>query len=97
MRRVEPQVRPFQLWGLLGAEALLVAVAAWYVSGLEGLASLGQRTLSDVAASLGWGVAQAELPQPAAGDLFLLILAGLLAVLSLWHLALLARQPLRSR
>lgn len=95
MRRVAPRSRPFAVWGLLGPEAVVVLVAAWYVSGVGGLISVGRRALSEAAASIGWGAGQGDLPQPGAQDPFLLLLAVLLAALTLWHLSLLARSPRR--
>lgn len=85
------QVRPALLWSLPGAELALFLVALWYVSGLEGLVELVGRAASDAGAVLGWGAGLADLPAPPAGDLFLLLVAGLLLVVTLYHLSLLAR------
>ena len=90
------RTRPLEVWGLLAAEALLVLVAGWYVSGLGGLLRLGSRTAADVGAWLEWLGGQALLPAPPTGDVFLLLLAGLLALVSLLHLALLSRHGLPS-
>ena len=93
------QVRPgpsgaLHVWGFLAAEALLVVVAGWYVSGIGGLLGLGGRTAEDVALWLGWLGGQTGPPSPAAGDVFLLLISGLLVLVTLVHLALLSRQAL---
>ena len=67
-------------------------VAAWYTSGIGGLAGIARRTASDVAAFLDWGTGNGDLPTPIPGDVFILLVALLLAAFSLWHLSLLARQ-----
>jgi len=92
MRRVAPRIRPLEVWGLLVPEVLLVLVAAWYTSGIGGLAEVARRTASDVAAFVGWGTGSGDLPAPIPGDLFMLVVTLLLAAVSLWHLSLLARQ-----
>ncbi len=96
LRRVRGErVGPLRLWGPLAVEVALCAIALWYVSGLSGISQLVQRTASDAASLVGWGVGQADLPAPAAGDVFLLLVCGLLTVVTLYHLALLARQAPR--
>lgn len=92
MRRVAPRSRALEVWGLLVPEALLMLVAAWYTSGIGGLVEITRRTASDAAAFLDWGAGGGNLPAPAPGDLFMLLVTLLLAVLTLWHLSLLARQ-----
>ncbi|HXM56792.1 MAG TPA: zf-HC2 domain-containing protein [Candidatus Dormibacteraeota bacterium] len=93
LRRVRrDRVGPLRLWGPLAVELLLVVVAFWYVSGLDGLSFLVQRTAADMAALAGWGAGQADLPAPPTGDVFLLLVCGLLLVTTLYHLALLSRQ-----
>jgi anti-sigma factor RsiW len=93
LRRVRRErVGPLRLWGPLAVELALVVVAFWYVSGLDGLSFLVQRTASDVAALAGWGAGQADLPAPPTADVFLLLVCGLLLVTTLYHLTLLSRQ-----
>jgi predicted anti-sigma-YlaC factor YlaD len=93
LRRVRRQrVGPLGVWGPLAVEVVLSVVALWYVSGLNGLSQLVERTASDVGAMAGWGVGEADLPAPAAGDVFLLLVCGLLLVTTVYHLSLLARQ-----
>ena len=92
LRRVQGEkIGPLHLWGPLVVELLLAVVALWYVSGLQGLSLLVQRTASDVGSLIGWGAGLSELPAPAAGDVFLLLVCGLLMVTTLYHLTLLAR------
>jgi anti-sigma factor RsiW len=92
LRRVHGEtLTPLHLWGPLVVEVILAMVALWYVSGLDGLSLLASRTASDVGSLIGWGAGLSDLPAPAAGDVFLLLVCGLLMVTTLYHLALLAR------
>jgi anti-sigma factor RsiW len=93
LRRVHREtLTPLHLWGPAVVEVLLALVALWYVSGLDGLSVLVQRTASDVGSLIGWGAGLSDLPAPAAvGDVFLLLVCGLLMATTLYHLALLAR------
>ena len=92
LRRVHGEtLTPLHLWGPLVIEVILALIALWYVSGLDGLSLLVSRTASDVGSLIGWGAGLSELPAPAAGDVFLLLVCGLLMVTTLYHLALLAR------
>jgi len=96
LRRVRvDRVSPMRLWAPLGAELVLFLVALWYVSGLGGLVTLVQRTAADAGGVLGWGAGQTDLPPPAAGDLFLLLVCGLLVATTIYHLTLLTRLGLR--
>jgi anti-sigma factor RsiW len=93
LRRVRGEtIGPLRLWGPLVVELLLAVVALWYVSGLDGLSLIVRRTVSDVGSLIGWGAGQAALPAPAAGDVFLLLVCGLLMLTTVYHLTLLARQ-----
>ena len=89
------RVGPLGIWGPLAVELGLVVVAFWYVSGLDGLSLLVQRTTSDVVGLVAWGAGQADLPAPAPGDVFLLLLCCLLLVTTVFHLSLLSRQSPR--
>jgi hypothetical protein len=89
--------RPLQVWGLFATEAVLVLIAGWYLSGFTGLLDLAGRTAGDIGGWISWFGGQAALPDPAAGDLFLLLICGLLVVVTIFHLTLLARHgPVRS-
>lgn len=93
LRRVRGErVGPLRVWGPLAVELALCLVALWYVSGLNGLSILLQRTVSDVASLIGWGAGQADPPAAPIGDVFLLLMAGLLTMTTVYHLTLLARQ-----
>lgn len=87
----QERVGPLGLWGPLAVELVLFLVTLWYVSGPRGLSHLIQRTASDVGALAGWGVGQADLPAPPTGDVFLLLVCGLLVATTLYHLVLLSR------
>jgi anti-sigma factor RsiW len=97
LRRVRlDRVDPLRLWGPLAVELALVVVCLWYLSGLDGVTLLVQRTVADVTAFAGWGAGQAALPSPPAGDVFLLLVCGLLLATTVYHLALLSRQGART-
>jgi predicted anti-sigma-YlaC factor YlaD len=85
-----------RLWGLPAAELLLFGVVLWYLSGPQGLLRLMQRTATDAAGLLGWGAGVARLPAATAGDVFLLLLFGLLVAVTVYHLTLLARAGFRT-
>ena len=89
------RIGPVRLWAPLAVELALSVVALWYVSGFDGLSTLVQHTTADVGAVVGWGLGEAELPAPAGGDVFLLLVCALLLVTTLYHLALLSRQGQR--
>jgi predicted anti-sigma-YlaC factor YlaD len=78
-------------WALLIPEALLVAFIVWYVSGLDGLASVAGGTLSDLQSLLNWGAGAATVPSVPVADVFLLIALIALAVTAAYHLSVLAR------
>lgn len=84
-------VRPLHLWSLFASEAVLVLMAAWYLSGFAGMLDLAGRTAADVSGWIGWFAGQAGPPDPAEGDLFLLLICGALVVVTILHLALLSR------
>lgn len=73
------------------AEAILVALAVWYLSGIQGLATLGARIAGEASQLLGWGTGAAQLPAPPAGDLFVLLVSLALALVCAFHLALLSQ------
>jgi anti-sigma factor RsiW len=93
LRRIHRErVGPVRLWAPLAMEIALSLVVLWYLSGFDGLSLLVQREAGDAGALIGWGLGQAALPAPPAGDVFLLLVCGLLMMTTLYHLTLLSRQ-----
>ena len=82
---------PRRAWTLLIPEALLLAFIVWYVSGLDGLASVATGTLADLQNLLNWTAGAATLPKVPVADVFLLIALIALAVTAAYHLAVLVR------
>jgi predicted anti-sigma-YlaC factor YlaD len=78
-------------WTLLAPEALLVAFILWYLSGLDGLASLAAGTLSDLQGLAGWGAGAAPLPTVPAADVLLLGALIALTAIAAYHVSVLAR------
>lgn len=78
-------------WTLLAPEGLLVAFIVWYLSGLDGLASLTSGTWSDLQTLAGWGAGTAPLPSIPVADVFLLAALIALTVIAAYHLSVLAR------
>lgn len=78
-------------WTLLAPEGLLVAFIVWYVSGLDGLASLATGTWSDLQALAGWGTGTSALPSIPATDVFLLCALVALTAIAAYHLSVLIR------
>jgi predicted anti-sigma-YlaC factor YlaD len=77
-------------WTLLLPEALLVTFIVWYLSGLQGLASLASGTLDDLGLLLNWGIGGTTLPSVPVADVFLLIALIALAVIAAYHVSVLA-------
>ena len=78
-------------WALLIPEAALVAFIVWYLSGLEGLASVASGTVSDLQVLLNWGVGAAQPPSIPVADVFLLAALIALAITAAYHLSILSR------
>lgn len=78
-------------WTLLAPEGLLVAFIIWYLSGLDGLASLTAGTWSDLQTLAGWGAGTAPLPSIPVADVFLLAALIALTAIAAYHLSVLAR------
>ena len=92
LRAVQRERLHARLGPALGAaEAILVALAVWYLSGIQGIANLGGRIAGEASQLLGWGTGAAELPAPPAGDLFVLLVSLALALVCAFHLALLSQ------
>jgi predicted anti-sigma-YlaC factor YlaD len=78
-------------WMLLAPEALLAAFILWYLSGLEGLASVASGIFTDLQSVAGWGAGTASLPSiPAVDVLFLIALIALTAIAA-YHISVLIR------
>ena len=87
MRSVMPQ-RSFQrrAWTLLFPEGVLVAFILWYLSGLDGLASIASGVIGDLL-SLGSG----SVPRTPPVDAVLLLALIALAAIAAYHLSVLIR------
>jgi predicted anti-sigma-YlaC factor YlaD len=92
MNSIAPVRRaPRRAWTLLAPEGLLVAFIVWYLSGLDGLASLTSGTWSDLQTLAGWGAGNAPLPSVPVADVFLLAALIALTAIAAYHLSILAR------
>jgi predicted anti-sigma-YlaC factor YlaD len=78
-------------WALLAPEAVLVGFIVWYLSGLEGLASLASSTVADLQTLANWGTGSASLPSIPAADVLLLGALIVLTAIAAYHLSVLAR------
>jgi predicted anti-sigma-YlaC factor YlaD len=78
-------------WTLLAPEAVLVAFIVWYLSGLDGLASLTAGTWSDLQTLAGWGAGTSPLPSIPVADVLLLAALIALTAIAAYHLSVLAR------
>lgn len=78
-------------WALLIPEALLLAFVLWYLSGLNGLASVASGALNDFLALAGWGAGASSLPDIPAADVFLLTALIALSATAAYHISVLAR------
>ena len=92
MNSVRPaRVEARRAWTLLIPEAALVAFIVWYLSGLEGLASVASGTVSDLQVLINWGVGAAQPPSIPVADVFLLAALIALAITAAYHLSILSR------
>jgi predicted anti-sigma-YlaC factor YlaD len=78
-------------WALLIPEALLLAFVLWYLSGLNGLASITSGALSDFLALAGWGAGASSLPDIPTADVFFLTALIALSATAAYHISVLAR------
>lgn len=76
-------------WVLLIPEALLSGFILWYLSGLEGLRSIGSGIFGDLQSLAGWGSGVGSLPAIPRVDVLLLIALIALAVIAGYHLGIL--------
>lgn len=92
MRSITPvRAQSRRAWTLLIPEAALVAFIVWYLSGLDGLASVASGTLTDLQNLLNWGVGAAQPPSIPVADVFLLAALIALAITAAYHLSILSR------
>ena len=92
MRSIAPvRKQSRRAWTMLIPEAALVAFIVWYLSGLDGLASVASGTLADLQNLLNWGVGAAEPPSIPVADVFLLAALIALAITAAYHLSILSR------
>jgi predicted anti-sigma-YlaC factor YlaD len=92
MRSIAPARRAGRwAWSLLAPEALLAAFILWYVSGLDGLASLASGGFNDLQSLAGWWTGASALPSVPAVDVLLLAALIALAAIASYHLSILIR------
>jgi predicted anti-sigma-YlaC factor YlaD len=92
MRSIRPtQTESRRAWTLLIPEAALVAFIVWYLSGLDGLATVASGAVTDLQVLLNWGVGAAQPPSIPVADVFLLAALIALAITAAYHLSILSR------
>jgi predicted anti-sigma-YlaC factor YlaD len=92
MRSIRPaRTASRRAWTLLLPEAALLAFIVWYLSGLDGLATVASGTLSDLQVLLNWGIGGAQPPSIPVADVFLLAALIALAITAAYHLSILSR------
>jgi predicted anti-sigma-YlaC factor YlaD len=92
MHSIRPtQTESRRAWTLLIPEAALVAFIVWYLSGLDGLATVASGAVTDLQVLLNWGVGAAQPPSIPVADVFLLAALIALAITAAYHLAILSR------
>lgn len=78
-------------WTLLLPETVLTAFILWYVSGLDGLATIASGILNDLQGLAGWSAGIAPLPDVPGVDVLLLAALIALTAIAGYHLSLLVR------
>lgn len=92
MRSITPVAHGYRsAWALLVPEAVLVAFILWYMSGLDGLATVATGIFDDLQTLAGWGAGAGPLPDVPAVDVFLLLALIALAGIAAYHLSILIR------
>jgi predicted anti-sigma-YlaC factor YlaD len=92
LRSVAPvHEAPRAAWILVLPEAVLVGFILWYMSGLDGLASLVTGGWSDLQSLFGWGAGSASLPDIPVADALLLVALLALSITAAYHLSVLVR------
>jgi len=78
-------------WTLLAPEAALAAFILWYLSGLQGLATIASGVFTDLQSLTNWGAGVGSLPSVPAVDLVFLIALIVLTALAAYHISVLVR------
>jgi predicted anti-sigma-YlaC factor YlaD len=78
-------------WTLLAPEAALAAFILWYLSGVQGLATIASGIFTDLQTLTNWGAGAGSLPSIPAVDLVFLIALIVLTALAGYHISVLAR------
>lgn len=78
-------------WILVAPEVGLTAFILWYVSGLDGLASIASGIFNDLQSLAGWGAGAGPLPDVPAVDVLLLVALIALTAIAGYHLSILVR------
>jgi len=76
-------------WTLLAPEAALAAFILWYLSGLQGLATIAGGAFNDLQSLTNWGVGTGSLPSVPAVDLIFLSALIVLTALAAYHVSVL--------
>jgi predicted anti-sigma-YlaC factor YlaD len=76
-------------WTLLAPEAALAAFILWYLSGVEGLATIAGGVFNDLQGLTSWGAGAGSLPSVPAVDLVFLIALIVLTALAAYHISVL--------
>lgn len=76
-------------WTLLAPEAALAAFILWYLSGLQGLATIAGGVYTDLQSLANWGTGAGSLPSIPAADLIFLIALIVLTGLAAYHISVL--------
>lgn len=92
MKSVVPsRTRDRRAWTLLAPEAILASFILWYLSGLDGLKSIGEGIFGDLLGLAGWGSGTGPLPSVPEVDVILLLALIALAATAAYHLSVLVR------
>lgn len=78
-------------WTLLAPEAALAAFILWYLSGVQGLATIASGVFTDLQSLTSWGAGSGSLPSIPAVDLVFLIALIALTALAAYHVSVLVR------
>lgn len=74
---------------LLAPEAALAAFILWYLSGLQGLATIAGGVFSDLQSLTNWGAGTGSLPSVPAVDLIFLVALIVLTAVAAYHVSVL--------